>query len=73
MTIANLQEQGFHATGTDAMNLATRTLTDCRILIKPGELERAAAALEELFERSLDDVTQPPTLWLLNTSVCFAW
>ena len=48
MTLASLQEQGFHATGTDAMNLATGVLSDFRIVVKRRELERASAALEKL-------------------------
>jgi hypothetical protein len=48
MTVASLQAQGFHAVGRDAMNLVTRSLTDCVIVVKRGELEPASAALAKL-------------------------
>jgi hypothetical protein len=48
MTVASLQAQGFHAAGSDTMNYVTRTLSDCRIVVKRCELEQASTALTKL-------------------------
>ena len=48
MTIASLQQRGFHATGEEAMSVVTRTTSDYRLLVRRSEAEAAVVALNEL-------------------------